>query len=70
LALEPYDLLLSKVSRNSPKDQEDAKYLIPNLKLEFETFYERWQVEMAPWISNRERHELTMQPWKEYFSKS
>lgn len=28
-ALDPYDLLLSKVPRNSPKDQEDAKYLIP-----------------------------------------
>lgn len=68
-ALDPYDLLLSKVSRNSPKDQEDAKYLISKLGLEFEIFYGRWQREMSPWIGVRERHELTMQLWEDYFPK-
>jgi hypothetical protein len=66
-ALDPYDLLLSKLPRNSPKDQEDAKYLIPRLKLDFTIFYHRWQKEMAPWISNRPRHDLTIELWKEYF---
>lgn len=65
--LEAYDLLLSKLCRNSPKDQEDAKYVIQKLKLEFAVFYARWQQEMAPWIANRNRHELTIQLWKEYF---
>jgi hypothetical protein len=67
-ALDPYDLLLSKVPRNSPKDQDDAKYLIPKLKLQFKTFNDRWQKEMAPWIANRERHDLTIDLWKEYFA--
>jgi len=66
-ALDPYDLLLAKVTRNSPKDQEDAKYLILKLKLEFKTFYDRWQKELGPRVSNRERHDLTIQLWKEYF---
>lgn len=67
LALDPYDLLLAKLPRNSPKDQDDAKYLIPKLKLDFATFSNRWNQEMAPWISNRHRHDLTMELWKEYF---
>jgi hypothetical protein len=67
--LDPYDLLLSKLSRNSPKDREDAKYLLRKLNLEFATFNDRWQKEMAPWIANRERHETTVQLWKEYFGK-
>lgn len=66
-ALDPYDLLLAKVTRNSPKDQEDAKYLIPKLKLDFKTFSDRWEKELAPSVSNRRRHDLTIELWKEYF---
>ena len=69
-ALDPYDLLLSKVPRNSPKDQDDANYLISKLKLRFETFENRWKQEMASWIANRGRHELTIELWKKYFPKS
>lgn len=67
--LEPYDLLLSKVPRNSPKDREDAKYLIRKLNMEFAVFKDRWDKEMAPWIGNRDRHALTVELWKEYFPK-
>ena len=66
--LEPYDLVLSKLTRNSPKDRDDVKFLIRKLHLDFATFYARWEKEMTPWIANRERHELTIQLWKEYFS--
>jgi hypothetical protein len=66
-ALDPYDLLLAKLPRNSPKDQDDAKYLIPKIKLDLATFSDRWNKEMAPWISNRPRHDLTVELWKEYF---
>ena len=69
-ALDPYDLLLSKVSRNSPRDQDDAKYLISKVQLKFETLENRWKQEMAPWISNRDRHDLTIELWKEYFRKT
>ena len=68
-ALDPYDLLLAKVTRNSPKDQEDAKYLIAKLKLEFRTFYDRWEQELDPHVANRPRHDLTIELWKEYFPK-
>jgi len=67
LALDPYDLLLAKVTRNSPKDQEDAKYLIGKLTLEFRTFYDRWEKELRPSVANRPRHDLTIALWREYF---
>ena len=66
-ALDPYDLLLSKVTRNSPKDQDDAKRVIFTLKLDFKTFHDRWEKELGPLVSNRARHDLTIELWKEYF---
>ncbi len=68
-ALDPYDLLLSKLSRNSPKDREDAKYLIKKMNLGFAIFQARWETEMAPWIANKPHHDLTVQLWKEYFPR-
>lgn len=67
--LDPYDLLLSKMMRNSPKDREDAKYLINKLNLDFAAFEERFLTEMAPWIPNRDREALTVKLWREYFPK-
>lgn len=65
--LDPYDLLLSKLTRNSPKDREDVKYLIQKEKLRFAPFYSRWEKEMAVHVANRDGHELTTRLWKEYF---
>ena len=66
-ALDPYDILLTKVTRNSPKDQEDAKYLVSKLNLEFKTFSDRWEKELGPLVPNRRRHDPTIELWKEYF---
>lgn len=66
-AFDPYDLLLSKLPRNTPKDRGDAKYLINKLNLDFATFSRRWQDEMAPWIANKERHATTLELWRHYF---
>ena len=68
--LEPYDLVLSKLTRNSPKDREDVKYLAAKVKLSFALLYERYTNEMKPWIPNEERHELTLNVvWKDYFAE-
>jgi len=67
LAFEPYDLVLSKLCRDSPKDSEDVKFLVRKLGLDFDTLYRRWSFEMKPWVPNADRHETTIQFWKEYF---
>ena len=64
---EPYDLLLSKLVRNSPKDREDVKFLVKKLKLEFDILRQRFVEEMKPWLPNADRHELTLTLWKDYF---
>jgi hypothetical protein len=64
---DPYDLLLSKLTRNSPKDMEDVKALAPKLNLKFEVLVERFQTEMH-WVPNRDRHQQTLEVvWKDYF---
>jgi hypothetical protein len=65
--LEPYDLILSKLCRDSPKDSDDAKYLARKLNLSFDELYKRWCSEMKPCVPNADRNEATIQLWKEYF---
>jgi hypothetical protein len=68
--LEPYDLVLSKLTRNSPKDREDVKYLATKLKLSFRMTCRRFASEMKPWIANPDRHERTLaRVWQEYFAE-
>jgi|SRR5579862_3111166 len=66
-ALEPYDLILSKLARNNPKDRDDVKFLVTKLSLSFDVLYRRWESEMKPWIANADRHEPTINLWKSYF---
>ncbi len=68
--LEPYDLILSKLTRNSPKDMEDVKALVQKLNLEFDVLMERFRTEMS-WVSRREWHEQTLNvSWKDYFDST
>jgi len=68
--LEIYDLALSKLSRNSPKDREDVKFLAWSHNLSFAVLHERYANEMKPWIANDDRHELTLNVvWREYFAQ-
>lgn len=65
-APDPYDLLLSKMLRNSGKDREDAKFLIAKLSLRFGIFKQRFDEEMD-WVSNRPYRETTLRLWKDFF---
>ncbi|MBS1849611.1 MAG: hypothetical protein JST79_01755 [Acidobacteria bacterium] len=69
LALDPYDLLLSKITRNGQKDREHVRLLAQHLSLKFSILQQRFDVEMKPWLPNLARHELTLQLWKEYFAE-
>jgi DNA mismatch repair ATPase MutS len=63
---EVYDLALSKLSRNSPKDRQDVQFLAKSVPLVFDALQKRFDEEMD-WIANRERHQLTLDLWKEFF---
>ena len=64
--LEPYDLILSKLTRNSDKDMEDVRALVQKLNLKFDVLMGRFQTEMT--VPNRAWHEQTLNVvWKDYF---
>lgn len=65
---DPYDLALSKLERNSPKDRFDVRFLAGKCNLSFDELMSRFDSEMRPWIPNLERHLTTLTVvWREYF---
>jgi len=63
---EPYDLLLAKLTRNSPKDMQDVRALVQKLDLKFDVLMGRFQTEMT--VPRRAWHEQTLNVvWKDYF---
>jgi hypothetical protein len=63
-APDPYDLALSKLERNSPKDQEDVEYLAKTVPLDPKILQERYDRELRPNLMARESwHDGTLQMW-------
>jgi len=68
--LDPYDLVLSKLTRNSAKDREDVRFLARSLALDSTVLRERYQKELRPYLANEDRHDLTLKLWLEdYFAR-
>lgn len=65
LALDPYDLALSKLERNQDVDIEDAKYLARTVPLDVETLRQRYMHEVRPYLGNPEREDITLDLWVE-----
>ncbi|HVB56462.1 MAG TPA: DUF6036 family nucleotidyltransferase [Candidatus Acidoferrales bacterium] len=70
LVLDPYDVVLSKLSRNIERDREDVAYLARTRQLDPNILRERYQEELRPnLIGPPERHDNTLKFWTEaYFS--
>jgi uncharacterized nucleotidyltransferase DUF6036 len=68
--LDPYDLVLSKLSRNADRDREDTAYLAKTLNLNANILQQRYELEMkASLIGPPERHDNTLKFWIDaYFS--
>lgn len=70
--LDPYDLVLSKLSRNEERDRDDVKHLALTLHLDGDILRERYEAELKPHlIGPPERHNATLAFWLEaYFGNS
>ena len=64
-SLDPYDLILSKLERNSSKDRDDVEYLARTLNLKPHLLRERYEKELRPCLTNEARHDLTLKLWIE-----
>jgi hypothetical protein len=67
LAPDPYDLILSKLERNTTKDRDDTDYLFKALKLKSKILHDRYEKELRPYLANEDRHDSTLKLWIEIF---
>ena len=65
-ALDPYDVALTKLSRNIERDRDDVKYLARTIPFDLDKLRRRYQIEWRPYaIGNPKHHDLTMALWIE-----
>lgn len=50
LCLDPYDLALTKLDRNSPKDRSDFQYLAHAVPLDFSLLRDRFETDVASYV--------------------
>ena len=62
-ALDPYDLALSKLERNTQRDRDDVKHLAQTVPFDTAILQERYQKELRPYLGNPEREDLTLRLW-------
>ena len=67
MGLDPYDLALSKLERNTPIDREDVKYLCKAIPLDPSVLRARYEKELRPNLGNPNRDDLTLKLWLEAF---
>lgn len=66
-ALDVHDIVLAKVSRNSPRDRSDIEFLAKKGVLARRLLQERFDTEMRPYLLNEARETLTLELWLEEF---
>lgn len=70
MALEVHDVVLAKLSRNSPRDRADVEFLVKERVLNKGVLKKRFDVELRPYLLNEARETLTLELWlDEYFGE-
>ena len=65
MALDPYDLALSKLERNTQKDRDDVSYLARTIPFDLDILQERYETEFRWQLGNPTREDLTLRLWME-----
>jgi hypothetical protein len=63
MALDPYDLALTKLERNIERDRNDIRYLARTVPFDLQLLRERYLTELRPYLGNPNREDLTLQLW-------
>ena len=63
MALDPYDLALSKLERNSQKDRDDVRFLARSIPFDLDILQERYATELRWQLGVPKREDLTLQLW-------
>jgi hypothetical protein len=65
VALDPYDIGLSKLERNIQRDRDDIRHLARVIPFDLAALRERFQKELRWQLGNPTREDLTLQLWIE-----
>jgi hypothetical protein len=65
LALDPYDLALSKIERNTQRDRDDVRHLARTVPFDLDMLHDRYERELRPYLGNPKREDLTLKLWFE-----
>lgn len=65
MGLDPYDLALSKLERNTQRDRDDVKHLARTVPFDVKVREERYYTELRADLGNPQREDLTMKLWIE-----
>jgi hypothetical protein len=63
MALDPYDLALSKLERNSQKDRDDVRFLARSVPLDLDILQKRYTTELRWQLGVPKREDLSLQLW-------
>jgi hypothetical protein len=69
MALDPYDIALSKLERNSQKDRDDVRFLGRSIPLKLSILQQRYEAELRWQFGRPDREDLTMKLWMEMLSE-
>jgi hypothetical protein len=64
-ALDPYDLALSKIERNSIRDRDDVRHLARRIPFDLGVLRERFETELKLDLGNPDREATTLRQWVE-----
>lgn len=65
MALDPYDIALTKLERNIERDRNDVRFLARTVPFDLDLLQERYRAELRPYLGNPRREDLTLQLWLE-----
>lgn len=69
MALDPYDIALSKLERNSQKDRDDVRFLGRSIPFDLAILQRRYETELRWQLGRPEREDLTMRLWMEMLTE-
>ena len=69
MALDPYDIALSKLERNSQKDRDDVRFLAKTIPFDLSILQDRYDRELRWQLGRPEREDLTLQLWMAMLSE-
>ncbi len=62
-ALDPYDIVLTKLERNANIDRDDVEYLADAIPLDINILRKRYQDEFRVYVKNERREDQTLDLW-------